>query len=538
MTGPVERIRAYHERTKHSLDRYAEGPGHLDWANQPDPFRTYAGAARHPFTPSADELDTTYEALWVPGAVHPATMNAANLGLLLELSLGLSAWKTAGGSSWALRCNPSSGNLHPTEGYLVCPAVSGLEAGVYHYASRDHSLERRARPSAGAFERALPPGCVLVGLSSIHWREAWKYGERAYRYCQHDAGHALAAVRFAAGALGWSARVLDDWPDAAVSALLGLDRDEDFVEAEREAPDLLLCVGPSVRNAPFQPLVEAALAAEWTGRANRLSADHVDWDVIDEAQEASRKSATPSTWSGEPPREPTTLRPLSGVTAARLIRQRRSAVAYDGITSLPVDRFFHILDRLMPRDRTPPFDAMPWPPRIHPAFFVHRVDGLEPGLYVLPRRTGVEALVRHALAGRDWAWDKVDRCPAHIPLRCLATGDLRRPAKVLSCLQDIAGESAFSLGMLAEFEEALSLGAWWYRRLFWEAGALGQTLYLEAEAAGLRGTGIGCYFDDEVHRLLGLEGTTFQSLYHFTVGGPLEDTRLTTLPPYGHLLEE
>jgi hypothetical protein len=91
--------------------------------------------------------------------------------------------------------------------------------------------------------------------------------------------------------------------------------------------------------------------------------------------------------------------------------------------------------------------------------------------------------------------------------------------------------------MLAEFEEALSLGAWWYRHLFWEAGALGQTLYLEAEAAGLRGTGIGCYFDDEVHRLLEIEGTTLQSLYHFTVGGPVEDSRLTTLPPYAHLLE-
>ena len=25
----------------------------------------------------------------------------------------------------------------------------------------------------------------------------------------------------------------------------------------------------------------------------------------------------------------------------------------------------------------------------------------------------------------------------------------------------------------------------------------------------------------------------FQSLYHFTVGGPVEDARLTTLAPYG-----
>jgi hypothetical protein len=61
---------------------------------------------------------------------------------------------------------------------------------------------------------------------------------------------------------------------------------------------------------------------------------------------------------------------------------------------------------------------------------------------------------------------------------------------------------------------------------------IGQVLYLEAGAAGVRGTGIGCFFDDPVHDLLGLETGQFQSLYHFTVGHPVEDTRLTTLPAY------
>ena len=66
-------------------------------------------------------------------------------------------------------------------------------------------------------------------------------------------------------------------------------------------------------------------------------------------------------------------------------------------------------------------------------------------------------------------------------------------------------------------------------------GLIGQVLYLEAEAAGVRGTGIGCYFDDAFHDLLGLTGERFQSLYHFTAGGPVEDPRLRTLAPYAHL---
>ncbi len=60
----------------------------------------------------------------------------------------------------------------------------------------------------------------------------------------------------------------------------------------------------------------------------------------------------------------------------------------------------------------------------------------------------------------------------------------------------------------------------------------GQVLYLEAEAAGVGATGIGCFFDDPTHEVLGLKGRSYQDLYHFTVGGPIEDHRMTTLPPY------
>jgi Nitroreductase family len=75
----------------------------------------------------------------------------------------------------------------------------------------------------------------------------------------------------------------------------------------------------------------------------------------------------------------------------------------------------------------------------------------------------------------------------------------------VSCRQDIAGEGAFSLGMIAEYQASLvAHGPWFYRRLFWEAGAIGQVLYLEAEAAGVRATGIGCFFDDPVHQVFGL----------------------------------
>ncbi len=74
-----------------------------------------------------------------------------------------------------------------------------------------------------------------------------------------------------------------------------------------------------------------------------------------------------------------------------------------------------------------------------------------------------------------------------------------------------------------------------FSSIFWESGMIGQVLYLAAEAHGVRGTGIGCFFDDAVHEILGLADNQYQSLYHFTIGKPVEDPRLTTYPPYAYI---
>ena len=55
----IETVLAYHRRTKHHLHRFAASPGYLDWATQPDPFRTYIGAERVELPLLADRLDAS-----------------------------------------------------------------------------------------------------------------------------------------------------------------------------------------------------------------------------------------------------------------------------------------------------------------------------------------------------------------------------------------------------------------------------------------------------------------------------------------------
>ncbi|MDM0072518.1 SagB/ThcOx family dehydrogenase [Variovorax sp. J31P207] len=565
----LEVVLRYHERTKHQFHRYARSAGALDWANQPNPFRRYEGAllTQLPILGADEEpMSPRYEAMYRRGAVPSAPLTIRSLSRLFEYALALSAWKQAGGTRWALRSNPSSGNLHPTEGYLLIGVFPGLALapGLYHYAPREHGLERRANGSAEWFAqlmREFPPQAFLVGFSSIHWREAWKYGERAFRYCQHDAGHAIGTLRIAAATLGWSAVVLHGLADETIEALLGLNRDEDFAGAEREQPELVMLVWPNDSARPWcagaqravplslDPLVVGQLTKQvWCGTANRLSRDDpVAWTVIDEVVLASRKPLGQrdalELFDAPAPTHRTAAFP-DGPSAGRIIRQRRSLLACDGQTSITAERFYAMLARVMPRveleaNRRPlPWDAIAWEPRIHLALFVHRVDGLDSGLYVLVRVPAKLDKLKRAMHQR-FDWSEPPGCPVDLPLRRLESGDARQLATQVSCFQDIAGDGVFSLGMIAEYRDALfTHGPWFYRQLFWETGVVGQVLYLEAEAAGVGATGIGCFFDDPVHRVFGFSNLEFQSLYHFTIGGPVVDSRLTTLAPYGEREED
>ena len=290
----------------------------------------------------------------------------------------------------------------------------------------------------------------------------------------------------------------------------------------------------------------------WVGTANRLSRDKpIPWEGIDAVTKASWKKTntsskdsisylSPQDTSDSPAPGPLTL-DHNQISAHQIIHQRRSALAFDGQTSISAARFFTMLERVMPqtdkplRERPQPWDILPWSPTIHLAMFVHRVDDLPSGLYLLLRdSTSSKKDMFQSAMHEQFVWDTPTSCPNDLPLYLLEEGNSQKIAMQVSCWQEIGSDSAVALGMIAEFDSTLDeYGPWFYKRFFWEAGLIGQVLYLEAEAAGIQATGIGCFFDDPVHRVLGFPDTRFQSLYHFTIGGAVEDTRLTTLPPYG-----
>lgn len=545
----LQTVKDYHQRTKHRPGAYARSAGYMDWANQPLPYRLYQDTDKIYLPLGQGSNDSPASDLFQQSACSVAAISLQNIASLLQNSLGLSAWKSYNGTEWALRINPSSGNLHPTECYLLLPELQSPAVGSselkkihsVHYNPYLNCLEKRAVLTDSSAEFLVEAKGFAIVLTSIAWREAWKYGERAYRYCQHDLGHALGALNIAANLNGWNVTVLDKFSNAKVDSLLGLNQSPQLAQ-EVEYVDCVCWVSakPADLHKVKQWLNQLG-DFNYTGQANQLSQLHQDWPIINAVFKASHQldfsfiSEETKTSSGYAVNSEYVINCIKSLpsdeSAQGLIQQRRSAQSFDREASIiSSELFLTQLQKTLPTQSVP-FSVLPQAAQVNLLLFIHNVQGIDSGLYVWVRNTKHLQDLKSAMHS-NFEWQQ---CYPDKPLYLLKKGNYRRVAKALSCEQDIAADSAYSLGMLARFEESLDYSASQYPLLFWETGLIGQVLYLAAENDDLRATGIGCFFDDLVHDLLGLKDQQWQSLYHFTVGKQIDDARISTKPAYFHL---
>lgn len=522
----VARMWAYHEHTKHSVERLQRSAHGLDWDNQPNPFRAYQGA-RLVALDGSPELPAigTFEAMRRVAADAPADrvepLTLADVGRLLYYSMAISAWKEVrgGGYRYSLRVNPSSGNLHPTETYVLSRGRADWPAGVDHYRVDEHALERRRdgdaveRLSAACRDDRVADAEIVVVLTSVFWREAWKYRDRAYRYCLHDAGHAAASVLIAAAGLGCHGYVIGRFVDKALAELIG-------AAGSDERPLVVLPIFTSAAGGPRAADASDAPLSPLHGEPNRLSAEVVAYPSIEAIQAATclDESAgfvpvVSADGAAGPRRAP---RFKSDPPLAEIVRRRRSAIDFDPSFSIDAATLHALL--------AAGFDDFPADFRgnagggagadlIRAFVYVHSVSGLSPGVY------------RHdRIAGQ---------------LECLHSGDVRRLAARLSLGQVLAGHAVAAFSMIADLAGAARrFGPRGYRYAHFEAGFIGQRLYLAAEALGFNSTGIGAFFDDEVHTALGLTRDTGQVIYHFATGRAQRDDRIVTVVPPPTLVKD
>jgi len=484
----------YHELTKHRVE--SRWPHVLDWANMPDPFRHYEGVPVLDLPSDPPVLETpALEVLHHVSGSTSAHDGPTFLSTLLFHSAAISASKRvpSTGYRYALRVNPSSGNLHPTELHFITRGLKGWPDGLYHYRPSAHVAEQRALGNVGLNWVA---GCapIVFVLTSIAWREAWKYHDRAYRYCLLDIGHAWQALALAARAAGCDSIAFGHFPDDSVASLCRLHEDE--------WP--MLIVELSGGSIPMRE-PDAHRTVWYGGHANQLSPERTPYPRI-EAIHSSTKLADGTTrcmYTADPApvgsgdiKLPTAAR--SSLPFGEIVRKRRSALDFvGGMQSMSPAQ----LSAILAVTAVPLFADFSGSRFIQLYLYVHRVDGLEPGAY------------------RFWS--------ERAELERIKSGDQRVAAAGLSLGQDLAGNACVAFSMIGDLDRAARAhGERAYRYLHFEAGAIGQRLYLAAEALGLGATGIGAFYDEEVHSYLNLRPEQGQVLYHFAIGYSVPDPRL------------
>ncbi len=522
MNNKLQMVYTYHNETKHSQQRYAKSLGYMDWATQPNPYRTYIDTKKIKLPLSFENKTLEYSQIF--NQKKEDTLSAPlckeAISQFFQFSLGLAAIKEYQGQSWALRCNASSGNLQPSEAYLIANDIPGIDDGLFHYCPLDHELELLSNANE---ELTLPKNSFLVCLSSIVWREAWKYGERAWRYTQLDCGHALKALEISALILGWKIEVVNT-KDSTLQNLIGFDQAQRFIPQERELPDMLLLV--SFNDISENKLKEIdinkirdSLEKTYRGKANQLSHNWHKWDILEKIEDATLSDDLEIKEYINDKYEINHYRETSFL-AKDIVLNRRSAQIMDKDNSNITKKEFETILASVKSDKA----------SIHLVIFIHNVTDIEQGLYILVRNQNHKEQLQ-TLFKKEFLWEKVDTNAGL--LYKLEEGDFKFLSKAISCNQDIASNGAFTLGMLAQFSNQLEqFGASRYKQLYWDCGAIGQQLYLEATSLKLSATGIGCFLDDILHGALGLQTNHFQTLYHFTIGRGLIDTRLSTKKPY------
>ena len=513
MNQNLQTIFHYHQTTKHSQQRYARSLGYMEWATQPNPFRSYSDTQKVLLplcdtnaTPPYHLLDTS---------LPSAPLCKESLAQFLQLSMGIAAWKESGGSSWAVRCNASSGNLHPTESYLVLPPLFDKKNSVMHYAPKEHQLEILAE-FASSFWQELPKNSFLLGLSSISWREVWKYGERAFRYVNLDAGHAWQSLAVSAKMLGWNLTRLDSITNSDLNKILGLTQLHRFHETE--LADMLLLISPTEVDPSLNlQILLDDLPPHYKGMANRLSPSMQEWEIIPAVEKASSVDEVPqhSIEKLKVQREP------SG-ESKKVVLQRRSIHVMDQEKSRLTQEQFHGILKSVDGSLDGKENAT------HLLIMLHRVENYTAGLYIFIRNQKDRKILQELMLP-TLLWRETELQNLYL----LDEKSYIAFSRGVSCTQDIASDGAFSLAMLCNFSKELQEhGAHRYKELYWECGAIGQQLYLEATSMGLSGTGIGCFLDDMMHDVLGLQNNQFQDLYHFTVGRGYVDSRIQTKEAY------
>jgi SagB-type dehydrogenase family enzyme len=481
------------------------GGGMLDFANQPDVFKTYSNLPVSPLPQIIDRPEHKLSDL-VRGTAAPRAVTSIDRDLLsrvLVLTHSLTAKARYGDVEFYYRSVASAGALYPFELYVGVSEVAGLDDGIYHHSVARHALTRLRSgdviPSLSKAVKVKKDGRIPLAffLTSIFFRSSWKYRDRAYRYNLLDTGHLAENLVWALRALGLTFRLYYDFDDKAVCDLLAVD-------PAREACLAIICVrqGSAPEQGEHGQMQEAPEALT---EASKVALREKGFPLIEELHASTYKITEPPMELPGMPRNlgvsiqdqqkiPAIQRWPETMTYADAVWRRRSSRNFVQ-TELPADALVALLELLSASRRETSDGRSLTRGILTIGFLAGRVQDLDPGFYILDVEKRSISLVAEGLM-----MDKM----AHV---CLD--------------QEWLANCALHFMFLTNLELLeKTWGPRGYRYAMLTAGRLGERIYLGATSMRIGCCGIGAYYDDEAGELLKLDNGS--AMLYLVAAGPLK----------------
>jgi SagB-type dehydrogenase family enzyme len=542
----IQRVREYHESTKHTYASVRTNQHALDWSTQPSPFRIFREHPKVelprdlkiPDPPAlavlSDGVSAARASADEAGGAH-TPQDLRTLAHWLHLACGITSEVRGADRKVYLRSCPSSSALFPFEVYVAAFGIEGLEPGLYHFSVKEHALRklRDGHAALAQIKKGRPdleflktvPAALLV--STIFCRSAWRYRNRGYRYALVDAGHLVQNLVTAANGLGIQTTTRLGMNDRTARELIGSSVIAPFAEAEAvqamvvwaetavspiQKPDGDATSGNA--RGPMAPIPREPLTRNEGAAYEAIGVAHEDCVAPGVAVRGIRPPLTEL----RPVRDdaaaaadlvaPETSPANGGGGGLRdVMTRRRSARDFRRDETLPLDAFWTI-NRLAFRGGShfPVFPSGPHVGLVRPMWIVNAVDGLEPGI---------------------WHYD----CVADAwHLHRAGGGDASRLEAEYLCLeQPIAGNAAAVGFLIADLNTLMDRGGPdTYRLAHLEAGIAAQRMFLAASALGVGSTGIGPFYDDETVRFVDPAQPGWEAIYSVVLGPPKQSRSTST----------
>lgn len=214
----------------------------VDWEDAPLPYKLYQDL---PVIPLPAEVPLSINST---GLRSQSSIGLKEIGNFLWYSYGLTQLshsilppnegrEQVNYMQMLRRYAPSGGALYPSELYVYLK-IGELQPGIYHYDVAHHRLVLLREGTFDEYlERALGHRCDMssrfgaIFVSTMFWKNFYKYNNFAYRLQGIDAGALMGQLLEVAKQYGYASFVYFQFLDSAINHLLGLCDEEESTYA-------------------------------------------------------------------------------------------------------------------------------------------------------------------------------------------------------------------------------------------------------------------------------------------------------------------